>query len=90
MKECWSKNPRYRPKFKTLSVNLSKLNTSKLNTNISKFNKNREAWSASKVRRNSLFIDINEKDVEDYDVSLNTSSYDYEVFRAVHRDVSRK
>ena len=85
MKECWSKNPRYRPKFKTLSVNLSKLNT-----NISKLNKNREAWSASKVRRNSLFIDINDKDVEDYDVSLNTSSYDYEVFRAVHRDVSRK
>ena len=83
MKDCWSKNPKQRPKFKTLSVNVSKLNTT-----VTRSSKNREAWSASKpkVRKNSLYLDISDKDVEDYDVSLHTSSYDYEVFRPVHRE----
>ena len=81
MKDCWSKNPKQRPKFKTLSINLSKLNTA-----VTRRSKNREAWSASKPRRHSLYLDISDKDVEDYDVSLHTSSYDYEVFKPVHRE----
>ena len=84
MRDCWNKNPRLRPKFKTLLGNVSKLHRNiKTKRNV----RDKDAWSGSKsaVRRNSFHLILSEKDIEDYDVSMHTSSYDYECFKTIQK-----
>ena len=84
MKECWNKTPRLRPKFKSLLLSVTRLQRTKLYK--------REAWSGVKngVRRsNSFNLNISERDVEDYDLSDQTSTYtDYDdAFRTISKNI---
>ena len=79
MTECWYKNPKQRPKFKTLLKDVSKLVNEKKST--SKVTEKREAWSGGipEGKTNNTLSPLRKKHVQDYDVSITTSFYDYEV-----------
>ena len=78
MKECWCKNPKQRPKFKTLSKDLDKLISEKISP--SKIRK-REAWSGGIPEERILdsLSPVRKKQAHDYDLSTTTSFYDYEI-----------
>ena len=79
MKECWYKNPKQRPKFKTLLMDVSILVSEKSSTN--KVKKKREAWSGGIPEDRSVdtFTPVVTKEVQEYDISMSTSFYDYDI-----------
>ena len=77
MKECWYKNPKQRPKFKTLLKDLDKLI---LERGSPKHRKKREAWSGGKAEERLMDgLSPIKKHTNDYDISTTTSCYDYEL-----------
>ena len=78
MKECWDKNPKQRPKFKTLVKDLRKVISEK--SSPSKVMK-REAWSGGVAEDRTIdsLSPLKNKQEQDYDVSTTTSFYDYEI-----------
>ena len=79
MKDCWNKNPRVRPKFRTLLISVLRIQK-----NIKTKKRDNEAWKgASNVQSRRTSFSLVENDEDDYDVSTHTASYDYDAIQTL-------
>ena len=85
MRDCWGRQPRQRPRFRAVLAAVTRLQTS---ARVAR-TRGQEAWSSGGRRRGSsgFLATICDKDVEDYDLSTHTATYEYEVFRTVQKTI---
>ena len=76
---CWAKNPKYRPGFKDIQREVERLCEGLVKK---KEEGRREAWSGKARFQGGLTVQALHKGEEsDYDVSINTSCYDYDIHK---------